>query len=78
MVVIRNAYTKDNICVCNNETDAFEMLMALTEAYEYESFCDWINHGADIKIALEWAGRSAEWFVRASYFQELPCLKEDE
>lgn len=78
MVMLRNIYTDENICGFNNETDAFEMLMALVEEYAYNQYLELtLTFGYDETRARKVAKNEAEYFIEGLYFQDFPYIKDD-
>lgn len=78
MVMLRNIYTGENICAFDNETDAFEMLMALVEEYAYNQYLELtLTFGYDELRAHKVARKEAEYFIEGLYFQEVPYVKND-
>lgn len=78
MVMLRNFYTGENICAFDNETDAFEMLMALVEEYTYNQYLELtLTFGYDELRARRVARKEAEYFIEGLYFQEFPYIKGD-
>lgn len=76
MVMLRNFYTGENICAFDNETDAFEMLMALVEEYTYNQYLELtLTFGYDEPRAHKVARKEAEYFIEGLYFQEFPYIK---
>lgn len=76
MIMLHNFYTGENICAFDNETDAFEMLMALVEEYTYNQYLELtLTFGYDESRAYKVARKEAEYFIEGLYFQEFPYIK---
>ena len=76
MIMLRDIYTGENICAFDNETDAFEMVMSLVEAREYNQYLELIlTFGYDEPRARRVARKEAEYFIEGLYFQEFPYIK---
>ena len=76
MVMLRDIYSGENICAFDNETDAFEMVMALVEEREYNQYLELVlAFDYDEERARYVANKEAGYFIEGLYFQEFPYIK---
>lgn len=76
MIVLRDIYENEDICIFDNETDAFEIIMSLVEEKIYETFqFYYLRCGNAYEDAQELAAEAADEFIERLYFQEVPYVK---
>lgn len=78
MIVLRDIYENEDICIFDNEADAFEMIMSLVEEKFYETFqFYYLRCGNAYEDAQELAAEAADEFIEGLYFQEVPYVKSN-